>query len=37
MILARDSEDAYVALFSSPFYLKYTLEKHPKLVFEAKL
>jgi peptide chain release factor 3 len=36
VILARDSEDQYVALFSTPFYLKYTSEKFPKLVFEAK-
>jgi peptide chain release factor 3 len=37
VILARDSEDQYVALFSENFYLKYTMEKFPELVFETKV
>jgi peptide chain release factor 3 len=32
-IIARDSRNASVALFSTPFYLKYYAEKHPELRF----
>jgi peptide chain release factor 3 len=35
VILARDSEDHYVALFREPFYLRYTGEKFPELHFET--
>ncbi|HEX9018842.1 MAG TPA: peptide chain release factor 3 [Anaerolineaceae bacterium] len=35
VIVARDSDEKYVALFSTPFYLKYTAEKFPKLSFET--
>jgi peptide chain release factor 3 len=37
VILARDQEDKYVALFSSPFYLKYTSDRFPSLKFETLL
>jgi peptide chain release factor 3 len=33
VVLARDSHQRIVAIFSSPFYLKYYAEKYPKLVF----
>lgn len=36
VILTRDSEANYVALFSEPFYLKYTAEKFPDLKFETQ-
>lgn len=36
VILTRDSENLYVALFSEPFYLKYTADKFPELRFEMK-
>jgi peptide chain release factor 3 len=35
VILARDSEENFVALFREPFYLKYTSEKYPGLKFET--
>lgn len=35
VVLTRDIENQYVALFSTPFYLKYTAEKHPDLRFET--
>ena len=35
VILTRDSDEKYVVLFSTPFYLKYTAEKFPKLAFET--
>jgi peptide chain release factor 3 len=35
VMLARDSEDNYVALFSSDFYIRYTAEKFPGLRFET--
>ncbi len=34
VVLTRDSDDNYVALFSEPFYLRYTGEKFPDLRFE---
>ena len=36
VVLARDSEDHLVALFSEPFYLKYTADKFPEVRFETK-
>ncbi len=36
VILARDSEENFVALFSEPFYLRYTAEKFPELSFETQ-
>ncbi len=36
VIVTRDSEANYVALFSEPFYLKYTAEKFPDLKFEVQ-
>lgn len=36
VILTKDSEAKYVALFSGPFYLRFTSEKFPELCFEAK-
>ena len=36
VILTRDSDDNYVALFREPFYLRYTLEKFPDLKFDTK-
>jgi peptide chain release factor 3 len=35
LLLARDSRDKLVLLFSSPFYLKYFTEKYPELTFES--
>ena len=35
VLLARDSDDRYVALFREPFYLRYTSEKFPALTFET--
>jgi peptide chain release factor 3 len=35
VVVTRDTDEKYVVLFSSPFYLKYTAEKFPKLRFEA--
>jgi len=32
-IIARDSRNDWVALFSTPFYLKHYTEKHPELCF----
>jgi peptide chain release factor 3 len=34
VIFTRDIQDRLVALFDSPFYLKYYAEKYPELVFE---
>lgn len=36
VLLARDSDGAYVALFREPFYLRYTAERNPGLKFEAQ-
>jgi len=36
VVVARDSEDQYVALFRESFYLRYTAEKNPGLHFETK-
>jgi peptide chain release factor 3 len=36
IILTRDSDDRYVALFREPFYLRYTVEKFPELKFEEQ-
>lgn len=36
VILTRDSEDNYVALFREPFYLRYTAERFPGLTFDTK-
>lgn len=33
VIIARDSRDAWVALFSTPFFLKYFAEKNPDVKF----
>ncbi len=35
VILARDSEQRYVALFSEPFYLRYSAEQLPGLQFDT--
>jgi peptide chain release factor 3 len=35
LLLARDTHDNLVVLFSSPFYLKYFSEKFPELQFET--
>ncbi|GAB4581536.1 MAG: peptide chain release factor 3 [Anaerolineales bacterium] len=35
VILARDSQDEWVALFATPFLLKYYTEKYPELSFVA--
>ena len=35
-MLAKDSDENYVALFREPFYLRYTAEKFPELRFSAK-
>jgi peptide subunit release factor RF-3 len=36
VMLTRDSDGHYVALFRESFYLRYTGEKNPELHFEAK-
>ncbi len=36
VVLAKDSEEKYVALFREPFFLRYTSEKFPDLRFETK-
>jgi peptide chain release factor 3 len=36
VILAKDSDEHYVALFHIPFYLRYTMEKFPELHFDTK-
>ena len=36
VVLARDSEGNYVALFSAPFYLRYAEEKNPDLRFATR-
>jgi peptide chain release factor 3 len=36
VVLARDSEDSYVALFSGPFYLRYAAEQFGELHFETR-
>jgi peptide chain release factor 3 len=36
VILAKDSEDHYVALFREPFYLRYTAERFPTLKFNTQ-
>ena len=36
VLLARDSDEQYVALFREPFYLRYTKEKFPDLEFNTK-
>jgi len=36
VMLARDSDGAYVALFREPFYLRYTAEQFPALKFETQ-
>jgi peptide chain release factor 3 len=35
VVLTRDTDDHYVVLFSSPFYLRYTAEKFPELKFDT--
>jgi len=37
VLLTRDSNGAYVALFREPFYLRYTSQQHPDLTFETQL
>jgi peptide chain release factor 3 len=34
VVLTRDTDGHYVALFSSSFYLRYTMEQHPGLKFD---
>ena len=36
VVLTRDSNGHYVALFSSPFHLKYSAERYPSLRFESQ-
>jgi peptide chain release factor 3 len=36
VVVARDSEENYVALFREPFYLRYTAENFPRLRFDTK-
>jgi len=36
VVLAKDSEDQYVALFRVPFYLQYTAGKFPELSFNTR-
>ena len=36
VVLTKDSEDNYVALFRESFYLRYTQEKFPDLKFDTK-
>ena len=36
LILCRDADQNYVALFKEPFYVKYTAEQFPDLKFEMK-
>ena len=36
VVLTKDLENQYAALFREPFYLRYTAEKFPELRFEAK-
>jgi peptide subunit release factor RF-3 len=35
VLVARDSDENYVTLFSSEFYIRYTAEKFPNLRFET--
>jgi len=35
VVITRDSEENYVALFREPFYLRYTAEKFPELRFDT--
>jgi peptide chain release factor 3 len=35
VVITRDSEDKFVALFSVPFYLRFTAEKFPELEFHS--
>jgi peptide chain release factor 3 len=36
VILARDSDEQFVALFREPFYLRYTIDRFPDLQFNSK-